>query len=311
MIFFGKTDIGRKRASNQDSFSVGKIQSGELVAILCDGMGGANGGNIASAVSVDTFIEYIETALTAYASVGGKSRRRPGVNYPALLASAVESANEAVFKRTREDRSLAGMGTTLVAAIISGDNLYIANVGDSRLYIFENGSVKQITRDHSYVQYLVDIGRISQDEAAVSPYKNIITRAVGREEKIEADLFTISMNGKNHGENVADELYILMCSDGLTNFISQDKMSEIIFAAPSDEKTEQASIPAQSCTDKTENNSDADSDGEKYSDRANEAGEPHRSYNSEVEEKVGRLINEANAAGGGDNITAVLIKITR
>ena len=212
MLFFGKSDIGKKRATNQDNFITLKLCVNLILCVICDGMGGVHGGSIASELAISSFTEFIKVNLAPYidterAVFNAASAASAGIEYGALLAGAVGEANAAVKARSKNDHSLDGMGTTLLAALIVDNILYIANVGDSRLYFISGGEIKQITRDHSYVQYLVDIGKITQEEAASSPYKNIITRAVGTDDEIDADIFKLEYNSGA----------LLMCSDGLYN----------------------------------------------------------------------------------------------
>lgn len=297
--YFGGTDVGRKRTINQDAFTVKTLATGEVLAVICDGMGGSNSGNIASSIALTTFTDYVETALTAYGALLGnlsgkvadknkKSKDKgkdaadkksksddddtgipaldgalksgmiyPSVNYPALLESAAEEANRAVYAKSRTSPEFDGMGTTLVAALVVDGTLYCANVGDSRLYLVQGDAIRQVTHDHSYVQYLVDIGRLSQTEAEVSPYKNIITRSVGREKTVSCDTYTVplkagavapeeftdtreaapnirAMNERRakagakrgrEGDDSKDStkpIYILLCSDGLTNYVPKE-----------------------------------------------------------------------------------------
>lgn len=255
MLYFGMTDKGKKRVQNQDSFICAELEGGSLLCAVCDGMGGAAGGNIASTTAVGAFSRYISEAWAEYTS-------KADIDIPALLTKAAESANNAVFDRAGHERELTGMGTTLTAALITAGKLYIANIGDSRLYMDAGGSLVKLTRDHSFVQYLVDIGQLTEEEAAVSPHRNIITRAVGSESEVETDTYTVSLDGDGLPR------YVLICSDGLTNYLSEEKIHEIISACPEKENA------------------------------------------VTLEKKVKALIDGANKGGGGDNITAVVIKIS-
>lgn len=211
--YSGKTDTGRKRRDNQDSFRIDELSENALLLVVCDGVGGVAGGNIASNTAVDSFTEYIRPR---WAEVSGGD----GETICGLLRDAASRANRDVYDKANAEPSLAGMGTTLVAAILDGKHMYIANIGDSRLYLVEYGEINKLTRDHSYVQYLVDIGQLTPEEAAVSPKRNIIIRAIGGAE-VETDTFCVEANGE-------DDRYVLLCSDGLTDYLSESDILGII-----------------------------------------------------------------------------------
>ena len=261
MFFYGMTDIGRKRATNQDSFLTRRFCDNVALFVLCDGMGGTNGGNIASGLAATTFADFIENAVSELIGDDGPFVFDLSFSPMELMQDAVTAANSAVFKRSRENSELSNMGTTLVCALIINSKMYIANVGDSRLYSCVHGQLEQLTHDHSYVQMLVDMQRITKEEAATHPSRNILTRAVGTESSVEADV-TVYDLPKN-------ELYFLLCSDGLYNFLSEENICNII-----------------------ESPAEGDEDD----------------YEEELCSKTKRLIDCANEGGGGDNITAILIK---
>jgi len=221
MFFFGKSDIGKKRFENEDSFIAKQICENVWLCAVCDGMGGANGGQVASSLAVREFTDSLENALAP--DIEESRYKGSEADIPALLALAVKKANTAVYERAKGESGLSGMGTTLTAAFIIGGTLYAVNVGDSRLYLVENGTMSQITKDHSYVQYLVDMGKLTPGEAENNPNKNIITRAVGTEQNVEHDLYTLQLPGRGEG-------YILLCSDGLTNFVSAEDIVGVILS---------------------------------------------------------------------------------
>lgn len=264
MFYCGISDIGKKRSSNQDSFNITELD-GALLCTVCDGMGGANGGNVASELAVKTYTAYIRDVFSGR-NDGGEGRGH--INVRTLLSGAVAAANTAVYQRAESDFTLSGMGTTLVSALILGDMLYAVNVGDSRMYVIVSGEIRQITRDHSYVQYLLDLGKITPEEAKNSPMKNIITRSVGNEESIKPDIFTMNLR--------PDSCYFLLCSDGLTNFVPEAQILNIVTGF-SDGTTDQP-----------------------FSDK--------RSGDEALLERAKRLVRLANDAGGGDNITALLVR---
>lgn len=218
---FGKTDVGRKRLVNQDTFSACKMTNGCFVAVVCDGMGGAAGGGIASSIAKDIFLTELEKLLDAYIA-SPSLEGAPGIVIPRILRKAVSACNSFTYELSVRDPGLHGMGTTLVAALVYQNVLYACNVGDSRLYCFFDEQAQQITKDHSYVQALVDSGRISSKEARTSDRKNIITKAIGVSESVEADSFAVPLEqGK--------EQYFLLCSDGLSNLLDENDMKKIIF----------------------------------------------------------------------------------
>ncbi len=215
MKITAKTDIGKVRSSNQDAYSAGELPGGVAWAVVCDGMGGAAGGNVASSVSVKMIAHSIDDCY--------REGMKPS-SIKNLLESAISGANAYLFDMASNDEALNGMGTTCVAAIIVDGYVYVAHVGDSRAYIIgKNGSLKQITRDHSVVQDLLEQGSLTADEAKNYPGKNIITRAIGVDKDISVDF------GEEAFEN---EDILLICTDGLTNFVTE----EDIIAATADGK---------------------------------------------------------------------------
>ena len=203
---FSVTDIGRKRKLNQDFVYSSDEPVGNLpnVYIVADGMGGHQAGDYASKCTVETMVREIRGCFE-------KSPIR-------ILSKAIRIANDQVRKKAREDESLLGMGTTVVAATCLGKYLQVANVGDSRLYII-NDEVRQITRDHSLVEEMVRMGRIDREAARNHPDKNIITRAIGARDTIEIDFF--------HEELKSGDI-VLMCSDGLTNMLEDEEIGRIL-----------------------------------------------------------------------------------
>ena len=203
---FSETDIGRKRKLNQDFVYSSDEAVGNLknVYIVADGMGGHQAGDYASKCTVETMVREIKGCFE-------QSPIR-------ILSRAIRIANDQVRRKAREDESLYGMGTTVVAATVLGKYLQVANVGDSRLYII-NEEVRQITRDHSLVEEMVRMGGLDREAARNHPDKNIITRAIGARDTIEIDFF--------HEELKSGDL-ILMCSDGLTNMLEDEEIGRIL-----------------------------------------------------------------------------------
>ncbi len=207
---FSVTDIGRKRKLNQDYVYTSEQPVGNLpnLFIVADGMGGHNAGDYASKVTVETIVA--ETA-SCYEK-----------NPVRILGKAIEAANEVIYQKSNENPSLEGMGTTVVAATCIGGYLQVANVGDSRLYIINDREIRQITRDHSLVEEMVRMGGIARTEARNHPDKNIITRAVGVNETVEPDFFTVELSERDT---------IVMCSDGLTNMLEDEEIRMILIGA--------------------------------------------------------------------------------
>lgn len=237
---FSITDIGKKRKVNQDYVYTSEEAVGNLpnLFIVADGMGGHNAGDYASKLTVETMISEIT----------GSFEKNP----VKIFGKAISAANEFIRRKASESPEMEGMGTTVVAATCLGKYLQVANVGDSRLYVVGK-EIRQITRDHSLVEEMVRIGTITKDEARNHPDKNIITRAVGASETVEADYFSVELE---EGD------VVLMCTDGLTNMLEDEEIRMILNGA------------------------------------------------RDIVEKAQALIDAANANGGKDNISVVLIEQT-
>lgn len=232
MQYSGKTDVGMKRSVNQDNYMLKEYAPGIFLAVVCDGMGGARGGFEASSTATETFVASMDSFVTDHITVQNTIECTDSQIHRALRHAALDS-NKAVFSRAESEEELRGMGTTLVAALLIGSTLYTANVGDSRLYVVHSGEIKQITHDHSYVQYLVDAGHLTPEEAKTAPNRNIITRAVGTDSSVDADVFVTEIDA------AAGDTYILLCSDGLTNHIDEAQLTEILTSdGTPDEKTD-------------------------------------------------------------------------
>lgn len=223
MRFFGKSDTGIKRKENQDSFVAEQLYDNAVLCLVCDGMGGANGGSIASGLACSTFVKQIKKKLSDYKNQEQLGFDGEDPNIENNLKKAVTATNTAVFKKANKDKQLLGMGTTLVCALIINGNLYAVNVGDSRLYFVNDEKLVQLTRDHSYVQALIDLGQITPEEASFNPHKNIITKAIGTQKKEQPDIFFKNLSQTNCK-------YLLLCSDGLTNFADEDSIHKIIMS---------------------------------------------------------------------------------
>ncbi len=214
MKAYGITDKGAVRKENQDAF---RFLDGDetLCAVLCDGMGGAQSGSIASAMAVEAFMLHAGGLFTPDSSPA---------EMKSLLREAVNYANIKVYDRSFTDFSCMGMGCTLVGLLINKGRCLVANVGDSRAYLISDGEIRQISRDHSLVEELVAKGELSWDEAARHPQKNIITRAIGVEASVKCDIFDFTPESGSR---------ILLCSDGLSNVLSNGEILSL--SAASDE----------------------------------------------------------------------------
>lgn len=241
---FGATDQGQVRTTNQDAFVYEVIDENTAYAVLCDGMGGENGGQVASMKSVEILGAAISRAL-------GQAPSSSSVK--SIFLSAVSAANAVLCDMGDTEESLKGMGTTVVAAIVLGDEVHIAHAGDSRAYLLESTpkgeTLTQLTKDHSVVQFLLDSGDITEEEALTHPKRNYITRALGVTREIDAEYTQVAFSPGSR---------LLLCSDGLHNFASPQAHTDLI----------------RSC---------------------------------ESEQDLFFLIDEANKAGGRDNITAIII----
>lgn len=237
MRTFSMTDTGASREMNQDYFYASETAVGHLpnLFIVADGMGGHKAGDYASRYTIERVV----------ASVSRNESDEPVT----ILNEAIQKANEILIVESREDEDKAGMGTTIVAASVIGRKLFVANVGDSRLYVISD-HIHQITRDHSYVQEMVRRGELDARLAREHKNKNIITRAVGATDTVEVDFFEVELTEKDT---------VLLCSDGLTNMVEDTVIEKILLGTES------------------------------------------------LEDKVTTLIKTANANGGKDNITAVVI----
>ncbi len=208
MQSWGITDQGCVRKQNQDAYHIEQLDRNTVLAIVCDGMGGAKSGNIASSLAVDVFVQEVKRCWKP-------SLDREKTDQ--MLLSAAKLANFTVFDQAQQFAEFDGMGTTLVAALIRGRKATIANVGDSRCYGITPDGIFQITTDHSLVQMMVDRGELAPEQAKSYPGKNFITRAIGTEPMVMCDLFHL---------DVAKGDFILLCSDGLSNVMDDQ---EILF----------------------------------------------------------------------------------
>lgn len=211
MQAWGISEAGMVREQNQDYYAIIKLGREQLLAIVCDGMGGARAGNIASKMAVDVFTGEVQRAV--------RSNMKPDA-IDTMLTSALKLSNKAVYEQSQTSEEYRGMGTTLVAAFFQKDTVTVVNVGDSRAYLFNDEGVVSITTDHSLVELMVQRGELSREAAKNHPGKNLITRAVGTEAEVDCDIF--------HCDFFKDD-NVLLCSDGLSNLMSdQEILFEVI-----------------------------------------------------------------------------------
>jgi len=216
---YGRTDVGRVRPSNQDAFICGRLSDTTYFAVVCDGMGGANGGNVASSIAARVMAERLAENYRDNMTMESVHN---------ILESAVSAANVEIYDTGAEDPALRGMGTTLVAAVVSGDQVLIAHVGDSRAYALNRAdrSIRQLTTDHSVVQEMVESGKLTPAQAKNHPRKHFITRALGVDATVECDFTACTF---------PPDGMLLICTDGLTNMVDADEINIIAYSSDRDE----------------------------------------------------------------------------
>ena len=207
MYAVGKTDTGRMRSMNQDTYRCGVFPGGAAWTVVCDGMGGVRGGNIASELAADAIAEIFTEEYRP---------EMDGADIRSMMLRAVDTGNECVLQRAKDEPALRGMGTTVVGVIAVKNVLHVVHVGDSRCYLKNAHGIKQITTDHSFVQQLVERGAITPEEARVHPQRNLITRVVGVHEDVECDYGCFRFETGD---------LAVSCSDGLSNYFENDTLS--------------------------------------------------------------------------------------
>ena len=212
MKVFSITDKGKKRVINEDYICVSEGPVGNLpnLFMVADGMGGHNAGDFASKHAIEKIVEAIRNC----------TQETDAEN---ILQKAIDDANAYIYAMARSDSTKKGMGTTLVAVTVKENHVTVANVGDSRMYVL-NDFITQITKDHSLVEEMIDMGGIDREAARIHPDKNIITRAVGVKEYVIVDFFDV---------NISDKEILLLCTDGLTNMLSDSEIHSIVSESPS------------------------------------------------------------------------------
>jgi protein phosphatase len=214
------SDKGRVRSINQDvCLMLNDDVKNTVLLVVCDGMGGARAGNIASAIAAETFIEFMKSHLAEENNI---------IDIMQHMQEAVRNANTKVFERSTTDIDCAGMGTTLVAAAVTPSGAVIVNVGDSRAYHVTGSTIKQVTKDHSVVEDMIDRGDLTRSEATSHPNRNLITRALGTSYDTEPDFFFLNLQVGEH---------LLLCSDGLTNMLNEQILYHEIAGGASVQET--------------------------------------------------------------------------
>ena len=217
MFIASDTDIGKKRSENQDRVHAEFLADNVAVAVVCDGMGGASSGGVASQLAIDAVVKRIKENF--------RKDMKPN-SIRNLMLTSVHYANTIVYGKSKEDIDKNGMGTTCVAALVVDKTVYMVSVGDSRGYLLTKDGIAQITTDHTYVEMLYRSGQITKEEAKNHHMRNVITKAVGVESDVEVDYFELEEN---------DNFAVLLCSDGLTNYCTDNMIYETVFGNNLDE----------------------------------------------------------------------------
>lgn len=218
MEAWGLTDVGNVRSQNQDAFRIVELGKDALLAVVCDGMGGAKSGNVASRLASEVFSEEVKRSFSADLTPDEAEQ---------MLRAAAKLANISVFEQSQLSEDYAGMGTTLVAALTYPRATLVLNIGDSRAYLINADGVQCITRDHSVVEMMVQRGELTPEQAKTHPSKNLITRAVGTEASVFSDVFRVETEPED---------CILLCSDGLSNqMVDQEILFEVVHGARRDD----------------------------------------------------------------------------
>ena len=206
MQYWGITDPGCVRSQNQDAYQMEQLDKNTLLCVICDGMGGAKSGNIASTLAIDVFVQEVRRSWSSDMDQEQTDQ---------ILQGAVKLANFTVYDQSRQLEEFEGMGTTLVAALIHGKQVTLVNVGDSRAYRVNRDGVRMLTTDHSLVQLMVEHGELTPERARNYPGKNYITRAIGTESVVLCDIFHLDVDKGD---------CLLLCSDGLSNMLDDQEM---------------------------------------------------------------------------------------
>ncbi|MGV3522648.1 MAG: Stp1/IreP family PP2C-type Ser/Thr phosphatase [Candidatus Sericytochromatia bacterium] len=212
----GLTDIGKVRSINQDSY---QLLEDRNIYIVADGMGGHAAGDQASRIAVKTITEILSAYDFSTEALSPEEDAESGMSIEELIRYALQEANEQILLASLSNQHLQGMGTTAIVSVAHRGSLYVGHIGDSRTYLIRGQHLSQITEDHSVVQQLVKAGAISEEEAQVHPYKNVITRCLGMQANVEPDTLELVLQAGDR---------VLMCSDGLSNMVSNQMMEQLV-----------------------------------------------------------------------------------
>jgi len=207
------SDIGRKRTVNEDSVAVFSLPEGITLAVIADGMGGHQGGDYASSTAIQMLGEEFMNLEDSFFLDDESSLE--------WLKETIFHINRVLYDYANDNVELKGMGTTLEAVLIHDHSCLISHIGDSRVYTISDKEIRQVTRDHSYVNILFESGEISEEEAATHPQRNLIMKALGSERKIDPDFYSLELD---------EEMYLLICTDGLSNKVDNDSLQTIVLA---------------------------------------------------------------------------------
>lgn len=223
MKIFGKTDIGNVRKANEDAFGIKAIASNAVLAVVCDGMGGLNFGDVAAKLALQSFTDTVVRLCAPHVKNGKLSLSESEAAL--ILTNAITVANNRVVNKQEEIDVSEGMGTTLVAALVQngGSQISWANIGDSRLYTVDSRDMLQVSKDHSYIQYMLDRGKLTLEEAKKSKKRHLITRAIGIDVYCEPDVDTFPLSA----EEVTDTK-IILCSDGFSNSLDEKECAKTV-----------------------------------------------------------------------------------
>ena len=206
------TDVGQRRDHNEDAYVTFEAEDGAVILVVADGMGGHLAGEVASAIA----IEVIQRELT-----------QPAADPPVALQTTIEHANQEIWTEAERDPEKAGMGSTIVAAVVVGNQLYMANAGDSPAYLVRDGQAEQITRDHGLVAEQIEAGLIRAEDADTHPFRHILTRCLGAESSVEVELYP--------PRELQDGDVLVLCSDGLTEHVNKRELGALVASESPDE----------------------------------------------------------------------------
>ncbi len=224
MRYSAKSHAGMKREKNQDSYAIiDGSKNGPYFFIIADGMGGHNSGEVASKMAVDFAVNYVE----------GNNIEISRSNLPGFVKTMIGKANAGIYNKSLEKLEHNGMGTTFIVAAVKGENVQIGHIGDSRVYFINNKKMRKVTSDHSLIEELVKSGSITKEEAVNHPRKNVITKALGCMSEVEIDIYEV---------NAEKGDIMLLCTDGLTNMVDEERIESILLENDDPEKACEALI---------------------------------------------------------------------